>query len=153
MGDNNNNNTDDDGMYGYGKPLLYGVGIGAAVACYYFFFGRQTTEERIKQAVLQEDSKTLKQLLENNDDATVATLYRHDWNLLHWAASSKNNTETLRILLDHPTCTIEVINKKTTPHGNTPLDFAIFESSTAAPTRNDIIKMLKAHGATQNNSL
>ena len=62
---------------------------------------------------------------------------KNGWNVLHYAArNNKKNTDTIKLLLNHPTCTADVINAEHW-HEYTPFDMAC---------SNDIRHLLKQHG-------
>ena len=90
-----------------------------------------------------EDRDTINFLLENAQ-ASVADLDAYGQNALHYAAgSSSASIECLKILLDHPTCSLVNINKRC-KSGYTPLDKA---KGNMNPLRSDVIGLLRARGA------
>lgn len=73
------------------------------------------------------------------------------WNVIHDAAYfNKTTTAILKMLLAHPTCTYEVINKINSD-SETPLDLA-FENQNNSPSsiKKEMIDLLICHGAVRN---
>ncbi len=97
----------------------------------------------ILEATKEEDIKSLKQLL-SEENADVGAVNGNGSTPIHYAAQyNKKNLDLINCLLNHKTCSIDVLNIKT-EQGKTALKLA---EDNEGPIRNEIIQLLKSKGA------